>query len=185
MSLQSGCLLVPPVHTPFFCLQTPLVSLSCIHCLRMKSFRWRRSRNLLGALTGFGHVSSRTCNRRLSDMQALFVLYANVRGYFLSTTSKTSMIINQPDITQSVTSLVVCCLDLIVFYAKQDLKKCPSTKHIKLLQYFPLAQLHMHVLSVCTYLRRIQYLKCPCACTAETAVCAGETVRKQHIFQRL
>ncbi len=53
-------------------------------------------------------------------MQTPFVLHVNAWGYFLLSASETSMIINQPDMTENVTSLDVCCLDLIVFYAKQS-----------------------------------------------------------------
>lgn len=119
----------------------------CVRCLRIKLFRWQKPHNLQGALTGFCRVSFRTCYQKLSDVRAPFVWHANVWGYFPSTTSKTLMIINQPDTTETVISLGVCCFDLIVFYAKQEPSNCPSRKNIPGLQNFPVAQWHMRALN--------------------------------------
>lgn len=74
-------------------------------------------------------------------MPAPFLLHVNAWGYLRSATSEMPMIINQPDMTETVTSLVVCCLDIIVFSTKQEPNKCPSTKNIMRLQHFPLEHL--------------------------------------------
>lgn len=158
----------PSLHTPFSVDRYLWFHSQCVHCLRMEMVRWRGSRHLQGAVTGFSLVSPGALRHA---GPYCFACYSS-----RAVSSDTG---DQPACSEKNFSVDVCILDASVF---DQMSK--STKSVFfLLLYFPIHTQNMCLLSrvqeqtvLPFYVSRQFYLSVHIYSSISTSLCAGSGV---------